>query len=344
VKKIILNQTEVFQGSKPYIIAEACINHGGKIELAFKMIEEAKKAGSNCIKFQFHVLEDEMLRVAPKSDNFKDDLWTTLHDTNFTLAEHDKLKNYCEKLKIDYLCTPFSRAAVDLLDKLNVNFFKVGSGELTNIPLQKYVATKKKPTIISTGMSEIQEIHATLNEVQKINKDIILTQCTSIYPCPYEFANLKVIEILNKKFNVPVGLSDHSSNCYTSYGAVAHGACVIEKHFTLDKNQVGPDHKSSLEPKELKNLVDGCNAIFLANGKVKKIFDEEKQIIAWARESVVSIKDIKKGDTLSKENLWVKRPAPLENVVPASDFEKILGKKAIRNILVNTQVKFDDFE
>ena len=344
MKKILLNETKVFQGSEPYIIAEACINHGGKLELAFKMIEEAKKAGCNCIKFQFHVLEDEMLRSAPKSDNFKDDLWTTLDQTNFNLEQHAQLKKFCEKLKIDYLCTPFSRAAVDLLEKLNVNFYKVGSGELTNIPLQKYIASQKKPTIISTGMSEIYEIEATLNEVKKINDEIILTQCTSIYPCPYEFANLRVISELNKKFSLPVGLSDHSNDCYTSFGAIAHGACVIEKHFTLDKNQIGPDHQSSLEPKELKNLVDGCNAIYLANGNVKKIFDEEKQIIAWARESVVTIRDIKKGEVLSRDNLWVKRPAPHNGVVPASDFEKVLGKKVSKDILANTQVKFNDFE
>lgn len=344
MKTVILNSTKIHQNCKPYIIAEACINHDGKFDIGIKMIDEAKKAGVDCVKFQLHVLDDEMLREAPKSDNFENDLWTTLDETNFTLEEHFKLKSYCEELKLDYLCTPFSRAATDLLEKLDVNFYKVGSGELTNIPLQKHIAGKNKPVIISTGMSEIFEIEETLNEVLKINNEICLTQCTSIYPCPYERANVKVIEKLYQKFNLPTGLSDHSDDCFTSYAAVAHGACLIEKHFTLDKNQSGPDHKSSLNPSELKKLVDGCNAIYKANGEEKKIFEEEKQIIAWARESVVSIRDIQKGEVLSENNIWVKRPAPLKNSIPANKFYEVINKKSKVSIKKDSQIKFDEIE
>ena len=335
-KKIITEKSE------PYIIAEACINHEGNIKIAKKMIDEASNAGASAIKFQFHVLEDEMLKVTPKSDNFKETLYKTLDRTNLNIKEHIYLKNYCKKMKIDYLCTPFSFKSADILEKeIKLNLFKVGSGELTNIPLQIHIAKKNKPTIISTGMSTMKEVEYTFNKVYKINKNIALTQCTSSYPCDPRISDLKVVNLYSKKFKIISGLSDHTSEIYTSLGAIALGAKIIEKHFTLNKRAKGPDHASSLEPHELKQLVKGSKDIFYATINNKKIIHkEERQIIKWARESVVSIVNIKKGDLLDKRNISVKRPAPTNKEIPAKDYFKLLGKKAKTNIIKNRKIKW----
>ncbi len=334
----------IANNSKPYIIAEACINHEGDIEHAKKMILEAKKAGVNCVKFQIHNLENEMLRETPQSDNFKETLWEALDRTNFDIEKQKILKKECEKNNIDYLCTPFSKIGADQLEKIGVEVYKVGSGELTNLPLIEHIAKKKIPMIVSTGMSTLEEISETVKLIKQIGTPLVLTHCTSVYPCPYRLSNLKVIPKLNKLFNIPIGLSDHTNTIYTSFGAVAHGACIIEKHFTLNKNAEGPDHASSIEPKELKNLVEGSNAIFEANGDEKKIFEEEKQILAWARESVVSEKDINIGDKFSLDNVWVKRPSPKSGSIPAKDLKKIIGKIAKKNIKKDTQIKWEDIQ
>ena len=235
-------------------------------------------AGVNCVKFQIHNLDNEMLRETPQSDNFKETLWEALERTNFDIEKQKILKKECEKNNIDYLCTPFSKVGADQLEEIGVEVYKVGSGELTNLPLIEHIAKKKKiPMIVSTGMSTLEEISETVNLIKQIGTPLALTHCTSVYPCPYRLSNLKVIPKLNKLFNVPVGLSDHTNTIYTSFGAVAHGACIIEKHFTLNKNAEGPDHASSIEPKELKHLVEGSNAIFEANGDEKKIFEEENK-------------------------------------------------------------------
>tara|TARA_B100000214_G_C23969148_1_gene629198 strand:+ start:1422 stop:2459 length:1038 start_codon:yes stop_codon:yes gene_type:complete len=338
LNKIITNK------SKPYIIAEACINHEGNIKIAKKMIDQAVKAGVSAVKFQFHVLEDEMLNRAPKSKNFSESLYSTLKRTNLSIKEHKYLKLYCEKNNVDYLCTPFSFKSADILEKdIKLKIFKVGSGELTNLPLQIHIAKKKFPTIISTGMSTFKEVEKTVEIVSKINKNIALTQCTSSYPCDPKISDLRVIKEYINKFKLITGLSDHTSTIYTSIGAIALGAKIIEKHFTLNKKAKGPDHASSLEPHELKNLVEGCNAVFLASKNKKKVIHkEEKEIISWARESVVTIKNVKKNDILNHINLSVKRPAPKKNEIPANSYFKVIGKKVKKNIPANQKIKWTE--
>ncbi len=329
------------KNNKPYIIAEACINHEGNINIAKKMVKLASAAGASAIKFQMHVLDDEMLRKTPKSKNFKESLYDALKRTNLNVKQHIYLKKYCQKNNIDYLCTPFSRKSADILYKeVKVNVFKVGSGELTNLPLQIHIAKKKLPTIISTGMSSLKEVKETFNQVYKINKKIALTQCTSIYPCPSKYSDIGVVKDYIKKFKIPVGLSDHTDSIYTSLGAVALGACIIEKHFTLNKKARGPDHASSIEPHELKQLVEGANAIFEARNEKKKIHKKEFEIIKWARESVVTTKDIKKGEILSEQNISVKRPAPKKGIIPAKSFRSAIGKRAKLNLRNNKQLKW----
>lgn len=343
-KFIQIKNHRIGNNQKPFIIAEACINHEGDINIAKNMIHIAHKSGVDCIKFQIHHLENEMLKITPQSDNFKESLWDALDRTNFTIDQHIELKKICESLGIIYLCTPFSRNGADELDEIGVDFFKVGSGELTNLPLIEHIAKKNKPMIVSTGMSEIEEIKETVELIKSMGNQLILTHCTSAYPCPYEIVNLGVIKVLAEKFDVPIGLSDHSSDIFTSLGAVALGACLIEKHFTLDKTANGPDHASSIEPHEFEQLVKGASAIYKARGSEKKIYEQEKQIIAWARESIVSEVDIKAGEELTNKNIWVKRPGPSDDVIPAKYLKKILGKKVNKNINKDNQIKWSDLQ
>tara|TARA_B100000902_G_C27311399_1_gene918656 strand:+ start:2042 stop:3082 length:1041 start_codon:yes stop_codon:yes gene_type:complete len=340
-----INNSLIGEEQPPYIIAEACINHEGDINIAKQMIFSAKANNVNCIKFQYHVLDDEMLNEAPQSHNFKETLYDALDRTNFSLEQHNELKTLCESIGIDYLCTPFSRASADILDEeLNVSFFKVGSGELTNLPLQKHIAAKGKPMIISTGMSTFEEVKETVDCVKKFDIPFALTHCISAYPAPYEITNLGVIKRYAEAFEIPVGFSDHSVGIYTALGAVAHGACIIEKHFTFDRTAEGPDHLSSIEPYEMGELVKGCNAIHLSKGSERKIFDEEKEIVAWARETVVSTEDIKQGEILTESNISVKRPSPKDGSIPAKHLEEIIGKIAKSDIANNKQIRWDEVE
>ena len=335
---------QVGEGFPPYIVAEACINHQGDPELARKMVYMAHAMGCDSIKFQIHVLEDEMLRDAPQSDNFEEPLYDTLDKTNLSFDVHRELIALCESLGIQYLCTPFSKAGVDLLVDLGVSVFKVGSGELTNIPLQKHIASKGKPMIISTGMATEDEIAETVDAIKATGTPFILTHCVSAYPTPYHRVNLGNIPKYRKRFGVPVGLSDHSIGIYTSLGAVAHGACFIEKHLTLDRSMPGPDHQSSLEPYELGELVKGCRAVFEANGSDREIFPEEREIVAWARESVVTEKEIAAGTLITADMVTVKRPSPGPGAIPAKHLDDVVGKTAAMAISADRQVLWSDLE
>jgi sialic acid synthase SpsE len=329
----------------PYVIAEAAVSHQGEIGTAKKMVYVAHAMGCDAIKFQMHVLENEMLREVPTSDNFDEPLYETLKNTELTLDEHKELQALCNTLGIDYLCTPFSARAADILDEeLGLSAFKTGSGELTNIPLLTYIASKGKPMIISTGMALIEEIQETVDAIKATGTPFVLTHCISAYPTPYDRVNLHNIPKYRELFDVPVGLSDHSIGIYTSLGAVALGACVVEKHFTLDKLQIGPDHEVSLEPYDLGELVKGCNACFLARGDKREIFPEEERIIAWARESVVTETDIPQGTIIQEHMVWVKRPSPGPGAIPAKDLPKVIGMKAKIAISADKQVLWEELE
>ena len=326
----------------PYVIAEAAVSHQGDVEIARRMVYIAHAMGCDAIKFQMHVLDNEMLRDAPTSDNFDEPLYETLAKTNLTLDEHAILKTLCESLGIDYLCTPFSAAAADILDDMGVLAFKTGSGELTNTPLISHIARKGRPMIISTGMALLDEIRETVDVVKAVGTPFALTHCVSAYPCPYNRVNLHNIPRYRDLFDVPVGLSDHSLGIYTSLGAVALGAGIIEKHYTLDKLQSGPDHAVSLEPYELGELVKGCHAVFDARGAEREIFPEERPIIAWARESVVSIVDIPAGTTITRDMIWVKRPSPVEGAIPAKELDNVIGRVACAAIGKDRQILWEE--
>ena len=328
----------VGDGQPPYVIAEAAISHQGDFETAKRMAYIAHAMGCDAIKFQMHVLDNEMLRDVPTSDNFAEPLYDTLHKTELPVEQHRALKSLCESLGIDYLCTPFSAAAADILDGMGVIAFKTGSGELTNLPLQRHIASKGRPMIVSTGMALVEEIQETVDALKAARVPLVLTHCVSAYPCPYNRVNIGNVPRYRELFDVPVGLSDHSLGIYTSLGAVALGACVIEKHYTLGKLQKGPDHAVSLEPYELGELVKGCRAVYESRGAVREIFPEEKPIVAWARESVVSIRNIPRGTVITKDMVWVKRPSPGEGAIPAKDLDKVIGRTATADIVSDRQI------
>lgn len=328
----------VGDGQPPYIIAEACINHQGDIAIARKMTYVAHAMGVDAIKFQMHVLSDEMLREAPQSDNFEEPLYDTLDKTNLNVDEHRELQALCRELGIDYLCTPFSKASADLVDDLDVPAFKVGSGELTNIPLQRHIASKGRPMIVSTGMTELHEVEETVAAIKDVGVPLILTHCVSAYPCPYDRVNLGVVPKYRDMFDLPVGLSDHTVGVYTSLGAIALGACLIEKHFTLDRSWPGPDHQSSIEPFELGELVKGARAVFEAGGDRREIFPEEREIVAWARESVVSETEIAEGTVITGDMVTVKRPSPGDGAIAAKHLDDVIGKTATADIARDRQV------
>ena len=324
-----------------FIIAEAGINHNGSFSIAKKLVDMAKKAGADCIKFQTHIAEEEMTKtnILPGKIS-KIPLWDIIKNCELTVDEESKLSKYCKVKKILFLSTPFSIPAVNRLEKIKMPAYKIGSGELTNIPFLKHIAKKGKPVIPSSGMSNMNEIKAAVILFKKSRIPLALLQTTSEYPCDYKDINLGVLDKYKKIFNIPVGISDHSLGIYTALGAVAKGACIVEKHITLNKNMHGPDQKLSLEPHELVELVRGCRAIKLALGNTKKILKKELPVLRFARESVVTHKNISKDDIFSEENLTTKRPNTGQ--IPAKDFFKIIGKKAKRNIPKNKQLLHSD--
>lgn len=257
----------------PFIIAELGINHGGKYHRAIKMIRDAKEHGCECIKIQSHIPEEEMRPGCP--------LWDVISKCSLTEEEERGLKEYTEKLGMIFLSTPFSKKAVDRLVDMDVPAFKIGSGECNDLGFIEYICDKArgKPILLSTGMNDIKSIKRTINCIKKYNSMYGILQCTSIYPTPYYMVRLGVIEELRHIFpNIPIGLSDHTMDIYTSLGAVALGASIIEKHFTSDKHWRGPDMAVSIDPQELNELIVGANAIYSARGGCKDILEEEMPV------------------------------------------------------------------
>jgi N-acetylneuraminate synthase len=266
-------------------------------------------------------------------------LYDFLKKYALTLEQHYELFDYCKKIGITYLCTPFSRKAAEELNEMGLEAFKIGSGELTDIPTLKVIASFGKPMILSTGMSEVVEIEETLEAVLPINQQVILMNCTSEYPPKYSDINLGVINQLHEKFGLIIGHSDHTPDIYTSFGAVAKGAKLLEKHIILDRRQPGPDQSVSIEPYELYQLVQGVRRIEEALGSNKTLQELERPIRAWAHRSVVSLVDIAKGQMIKPEMVWTKRPG---TGIPAKNLEKVIGKTAKMDIPANHLISWDE--
>lgn len=322
----------------PLVMAEVGINHEGSFDKAIQLVDAAKDAGAELVKFQCHITEKEMVPTDMKPGKISDErLWDIIKRCELNEEEERKVQAYCKQKGLIYLSTPFSREAADRLHAMGVPAFKIGSGECNNYPLLDHIARMGKPMILSTGMNDLPAIKKAVATVRRHKVPLALMHCTSMYPTPYEKVRLGGVPDLMKNFpGLPIGLSDHSMGIWTCLGAVALGASLLEKHFTILRSWPGPDTKISIEPGELRDLVQGSKAVWLARGGKKTILPEEKPVIDFAYATVVSIAPIRKGDKLSRENIWVKRPGV--GPFKADRFQSLLGKRAARDIPADVHI------
>ncbi len=331
---------------KPLIIVELGINHNGKFSIAKEIINKAKEAGAEIVKHQTHLPEFEMSEEAKKivPVHTKENIFKIISDCSLSEKDEIKLKKYIENKKMIFISTPFSREASNRLNKMNVPAFKIGSGECNNYPLIEHICKFKKPIILSTGMNDIPQIKKAVKIIEKNKIPYALMHTTNLYPTPYNLIRLNALNQLKKVFpNAVLGLSDHTGDNYTSYAAIAMGASIIEKHFIDNKNKrKGPDISASIDYKQLKELIDGCNKIYKSIPGKKKPVKEELSTMKFAFASVVSIKNIKKGEKLSHKNIWVKRPGSGNFL--AKDLKRLIGRVAKKNIRNNIQIKKKDIK
>ena len=321
---------------KVYIIAEAGDNHNGDFNTALKLVDVAKRAGADCVKFQTFVTEEiiskyaEMAEYQKKNTGKEESQFEMVKRLELSFDEFRKIKEYCDRVGIQFLSTPFDLKSVDFLNELVVPFFKIPSGEITNYTYLIKIAHTGKPVVMSTGMCEPDEILAAINVLEKNGSgEITLLHCNTEYPTPLKDVNLYAMRTMKKMFGKKVGYSDHTKGIEVPVAAVALGACVIEKHFTLDKNMPGPDHKASLEPDELGRMVKNIRNIEIALGDgVKRVSESERKNIAIARKSIVARRNIQEGEILTEENLAVKRPGTGINPM---QWMEVLGTRAVRD-------------
>lgn len=320
-----------------YIIAEAGVNHNGSFDLACRLVDAAKAAGADCIKFQTFRAQNLVSRNAGKADYQKD---TTgdgsqadmLSKLELSYDAFSRLKQYCEEVGITFLSTPFDLESVAFLDALGVPFWKIPSGEVTNLPYLEALAKTGRPVVMSTGMCEMGEIEAALRVLREHGtSDIRLLHCNTEYPTPFADVNLRAMETMRRAFGVEVGYSDHTKGIEVPIAAVALGATLIEKHFTLNRNMEGPDHKASLEPDELAAMVSAIRNIEQALGSGEKTASpSERKNIAVVRKSIVAKRAIKQGEVFSDENLTAKRPGT--GISPMRWFE-VIGQVAAKDYM-----------
>ena len=328
-------------GSSPLVIAEIGINHEGNFDRAIQMIDDAHAAGCECVKFQSHVIEDEMIPNNVIPGNAKESIWDTMSRCAFDEKQEVLIKRYVDNKGLIYLSTPFSRAAAERLERMKVAFYKIGSGECSNYPLIDHIAAYDKPIILSTGMNDLRSIAPAVAILRRRRVPFALLHCTSMYPTPYEKVRLGGMLALGSTFSDAVlGLSDHSLGNYTCFAAVALGASIVEKHFTSNKTWPGTDVPISIDPRELAELVQGTRAIHAALGGTKEILPEEQPTIDFACACVVATRDIAEGETFGPDNLWVKRPGTGE--IRAAHYEVLLGRRARRAVRMNYQLKWQD--
>ncbi|EKD26229.1 MAG: hypothetical protein ACD_79C01302G0010 [uncultured bacterium] len=337
--------------NKVFIIAEAGVNHNGNLEQAIKLIDIAYEAKADAVKFQMFKAErlvtKTLDKVAYQINNMKsvETQYEMLKRLELKDDDYVKIKKYCDKKGIIFLCTPFDEFNADFLDAIGVEKFKIPSGEITNKPLIQHIAKKNKPIILSTGMSDLEEINQSISWINEVWRNfsafpvLSLMHCVTAYPAQPEDINLKVIQTLKDKFNLSVGLSDHTSGIEISIAAVALGAELIEKHFTISRDLEGPDHKASVEPIELRQLVSSIRNVEIAMGNgIKCPVKDEEIIKTQVRKSIVSIKFIKKGEVITNENIFLKRPG---TGISPEYFESVIGMKVKQDIEKDTVLKWD---
>ncbi len=320
---------------KVLIIAEAGVNHNGSLDLAFKLAEAAKKAGADCVKFQTFKAEALVARHAAqaeyqKRNTVEEPQIKMLKKLELGYEEFRELKKHCDEIGICFISTPFDRDSISFLEGFDMPFWKIPSGEVTDLPYLMQIGKTGRPVIMSTGMCTMEEIGAAIKVLQSAGtEDIRLLHCNTEYPTPFEDVNLNVLKTLKERFGYEVGYSDHTRGIEVPIAAVALGATVIEKHFTLDRNMEGPDHKASLEPEELKQMTESIRHIEKALGSAdKQPTESEKKNIAVARRSIVAGRKILKGELLTEENITTKRPG---NGISPMLWMQVIGTKAIRD-------------
>jgi N-acetylneuraminate synthase len=344
--KIKIDNTLIGIGEPCYIIAEIGINHNGKLPIAKRLIDVAVESGANAVKFQ-----KRSLRNLYKSDVLDDPnsdsqgveiLINILKEVEFDESQYREIKEYCKEKKISFLCTPWDTPSVDFLEKFGVAAYKISSADMTNLPLIDYVSKTKKPIIISTGMSTMDEIERTVNFVKKREIPFVLLHCNSTYPAPIDSLNLSLMDILKTKFNVPIGYSGHEPGIIPSLAAANMGAVLIERHITLDRTMEGIDQAASLEPNEFKNLVKYIRESEVARGRpIKKMTRGEILQREVLGKSVICSTDIDIGDIFSENNLEVKSPA---KGLSAQFFYDILGKRSSRKIKKGQYILVNDLK
>jgi len=346
IKDVVIGKDHIGPGNPCYIIAEIGVNHNGKLEFAKKLIDEAVNCGVTAVKFQKRSLEDLYRKEALENPNIESQgfeiLLSELKEVELSNQDYEEIVRYCKTKEITFLCTPWDVTSLDFLESLNTPAYKIASGDMTNFFLIDNVARKKKPLIISTGMSTFEEVEKTVNFVKKYNIPFILLHCNSTYPSPIESLNLDLIPVYREKFNVPIGFSGHESGIIGTLTAAIMKAVVIERHITLDKNMKGLDHSSSLEPLEFKNLVNLIRQSEKAVGKpIKKITRAEVLQREVVSKSIICSSDIQIGEAFSSENLEVKGP---ERGLSAQYYFDILDKNSSRIIKKGEYLQQEDLE
>ena len=343
MKSFKIKSRKVSFDEPPLVIAEIGINHGGSLKEAFLLADAAINAGVEVIKHQTHIIDDEMSKEAKKviPGNSKNSIYDIMKECSLSENDEIELKNYIESRGVIFISTPFSRAAADRLEKMNVPAYKIGSGECNNYPLIDHIAKFGKPIILSTGMNDIASIKKALEIINNNNVPYALMHTTNIYPTPNKLIRLGAIEDIKKNFpEAIVGLSDHSVSNHACFGAVALGASILERHFTDSMNRKGPDIVCSMDPKNTKELIEGSKILFEQRGGRKVPIKEEKITMDFAFATIVAIKKIKKNEKLSKDNIWVKRPGV--KGIKAEHYNNILGKKSKKEIQIDEHIDWND--
>jgi len=325
-----------------FIIAEAGVNHNGSIKLAYKLIDVASASGVNAVKFQTFKAENLVSKNAQKAEyqkqttNPSESQFNMLKKLELDANAHRRLIDYCDKKDIIFLSTPFDYESIELLNKLKLQIFKIPSGEITNLTYLRHIGSLNKKVILSTGMSNLKEIGDAIKiliNAGTLKENITVLHANTMYPTPMEDVNLRAMQTIQDKFNVAVGYSDHTLGIEVDIAAVAMGATIIEKHFTIDKTMDGPDHKSSINPEELKAMVSSIRNIEKALGSsIKKPSKSEKPNIIMARKSIVASKSIKKGELFTENNLTTKRPG---TGLSPMEWDSVIGKVAKRDYQID---------
>ena len=324
------------EGRPIVVIAEAACEHLGDLDKALRMVEAAKRAGADIVKFQLH-LPEEMI---PGSIRFwGGSMDEVLKRWNIGIGGQARLRAHSLEVGVQYLCTPFSAAAGAQLEEILVDGFKTGSGEMTNLPMLRSLARTGLPMIVSTGMATEDEIDETVEALLAEGAQFMLMNCTSAYPPRYDQLHLGYMKVLRDRYGVLVGHSDHTPEATSAIAAAALGAVAIEKHFTLDRATGGPDKNVSLEPAEFRAMVDAIRNVEQALGDEKLVTEDEAVVRAWAHHSVVAVQAVAEGATLTAEDVAVKRPG---SGIPAKHLEEVVGRVAARAIAPDTPLQWED--